>query len=212
MLTLAAINYPKSNMRSLLFWLFRLIFKWNKWTLHDSIRKEFDLKKCVMTAAPHTSNWDIIYCAAAFDMMGIPLRFTIKKEWFRFPFNLIVGPMGGIPIDRTPKDGSLQKRSMVDVMAELFDQREELCVLVTPEGTRKRRDKWKTGFYHTALKANVPIATGYLDYKKKVAGIADVFVPTGNLEEDMKRVMRSYADKTPKFPESAALDARYLPE
>lgn len=195
----------------ILIWFFRFMFKKNKWKLNDSIRNEHDLTRCVMTAAPHTTNWDIVYAVAAFDLMNIPLRFTIKKEWFKFPFNLVMKPLGGIPIDRTPKDGGLQKRSMVDVMAELFDQEKELCVMVTPEGTRKLRDKWRTGFYHIALKANVPIAVGYLDYKKKEAGIADVFMPTGDLEKDMRRLVKAYSDKTPKYPATFMLDKRYLP-
>ena len=203
---------PKTtNMKALIIWIFRWIFRKNKWTLNDSIRKEHDLNRCVMTAAPHTTNWDLVYCLAAFDMMQIPVKFTIKKEWFKFPLNLAIGPMGGIPIDRSPKSGGLKKRSMVDAMADLFEQREELCVLVTPEGTRKKRDKWRTGFYHTALKANVPIAIGYLDYAKREAGIADVFYPTGDINEDMKRLNRGYVGKTPKHPELFSFDKRYLP-
>ena len=109
------------------------------------------------------------------------------------------------------KEKGLKKRSMVDAMADLFDERDELCVLVTPEGTRKLRNKWHTGFYHTALKANVPIAIGYLDYAKREAGIADVFYPTGDMGADMKRLTQGYVGKTPKFPELFEFDKRYLP-
>jgi 1-acyl-sn-glycerol-3-phosphate acyltransferase len=194
----------------IIVWIFRLIFKWNGWRLDDALMINEDANKCVMTAAPHTSNWDLIYCLAAFDMMKIPVRFTIKKEWFKFPLNLIIRPLGGIPIDRSPKDANSPRKSAVEAMADLFENRDRLCVLVTPEGTRKRVDKWKTGFYYTALKAGVPIFCGYLDYKNKEAGIGLKVVPTGDIKTDMKKILDFYATKTPKFPEKFALDKEYM--
>lgn len=193
----------------LIVWLFRLIFKWNKWKLDDSLLKNEKIDRCVMIAAPHTSNWDLVYCLAAFDMMNLPVKFTIKKEWFRFPFNYIIGALGGIPIDRSPKNPDQPRKSMVEAMAEIFTDKPKICVLVTPEGTRKRNDKWKTGFYYVAQKANVPIVCGYLDYKKREAGIGLKIVPTGDIKTEMRLISAFYATKTPKFPEKFALDKEY---
>ena len=166
-------------------------------------------QKCVMIAAPHTSNWDIVMAAAAFYVMKVPLRFTIKKEWFRFPFNWIIGPLGGIPIDRSPKVPGEPRRSMVEAMVDLFEDKDELAVMVTPEGTRKKNDEWKTGFWYTAREAKVPICLGYLDYKHKIAGVRSEVIWPKNLEADMIEMMDFYKNIPPKFPENFSIDKRY---
>ena len=117
-----------------------------------------------------------------------------------FPLNLLLKSMGAIPIDRTPKKG-LKKRSMVDAMVELFDTRDQLVILVTPEGTRSYSKRWKTGFYHVAHQAGVPIVLGYLDYKKKHAGVGPMVYPTGNTEQDINEIKDFYRDKTARYPE-----------
>jgi 1-acyl-sn-glycerol-3-phosphate acyltransferase len=184
--------------------LSKLIFKIAGWQMGPYMPA--DITKSVMLAAPHTSNWDLLFARCAFFIMEIPLRFTIKKEWMKFPFGLFMGPLGAIPVDRNPKGGgSLKKRNMVDVMADLFDDYEKVTILVTPEGTRSKTSRWKTGFYHTALKAGVPISLGYLDYDKKEAGIGKVVYPTGNFEKDMAEINEFYLTKKPKFPEKFSI-------
>lgn len=168
-----------------------------------------DLHRCVMMAAPHTSNWDFPITIAAFRKMGIPLKFTIKKEWMKFPFNMIIGPLGGIGIDRNPEPGKPRK-NMVDVMAGLFKNRDELCVVVTPEGTRKKSTQWKTGFYYVALRAKVPIALGFCDYKRKVAGVLEIFYPSGDVDADMRIIMSKYTNISGKYPELYSPDLRYV--
>ena len=154
----------------MLRFIFKLIFRLKGWSVDDALLKESKIKKCVMIGAPHTSNWDAVNLVAAFQLMKVSLKFTLKKEWVRFPLNIFFVPLGAIGIDRTPKDGSTIRRSMVDVMTDLFNERDELIIVFAPEGTRSRREKWRTGFYHTALAAKVPIMLGYLDYKEKRAG------------------------------------------
>jgi 1-acyl-sn-glycerol-3-phosphate acyltransferase len=97
-------------------------------------------------------------------------------------------------------------------MVNLFKENDELAVLVTPEGTRSRQETWKTGFYHVAKKAGVPIAFGFLDYKEKVAGIGKVIWPGDDMESDMKSIMAFYQTLHPKFPENFSIDTRYQPE
>jgi 1-acyl-sn-glycerol-3-phosphate acyltransferase len=171
-------------------------------------------RRCVVTAAPHTSNWDTLYSLAAFELIGLPVRFTIKKEWMRFPFNLALGPLGGISIDRAPRDdghGGRARPSMVEAMVDLFHETPgDLAIMVTPEGSRSRRDHWKTGFWHVARQAGVPILLGYLDYAKREAGLGDVIEPT-DLEADMRRVMAFYAGVSGLHPERFMLDSRYAP-
>jgi len=155
-----------------------------------------------MIAAPHTSNWDFFYARAAFFLLGIPVKTTIKKEAMFFPMNLVLKFFGVIPIDRNKKNGGLsRKNSMVDAMVQLFEERDELVIMITPEGTRKYVPRWKTGFYHVAKRANVPIVLGYLDYKKKHAGIGPVVYPGDNIDQDLKTIMDFYRGVTGKYPE-----------
>jgi 1-acyl-sn-glycerol-3-phosphate acyltransferase len=160
------------------------------------------IQKCVMIGAPHTSNWDFILMVGACSMMGIGQpRFTIKKEWMVFPFNVILGPLGAIPIDRSAKQPGEKRPSMVDVMSEQIKEAREIILLVTPEGTRSKVSRWKMGFYYVALKAEVPILLGFLDYAKKEAGAGEVFYPTGDLEADLRKIWNFYNTITPKHPE-----------
>lgn len=159
------------------------------------------VKKAVMTAAPHTSNWDFVWARASFYVLRVPLNYTIKKEFIKGPLGWMLKSMGAIPIDRSPKTEGAPRRSMVEVMTELFTTRDQLYVMVTPEGTRKYVPKWKTGFYYTALNAGVPIVVGFLDYKNKRAGIGPTIYPTGNVEEDLEKIKAFYRTKTGKFPE-----------
>lgn len=152
-----------------------------------------------MVAAPHTSNWDFPFAMSAFFIMGLHIRFLAKKSLFTFPLKYIMYPLGGIPVDRSTSG------NLVDYMVNLFNENEELIMLIPVEGTRSYVKEWKTGFYHTALKAGVPIILGYLDYKKKEAGCDEVFYPTGNYEADVA-VMKAYFSKvTAKYPENASV-------
>jgi 1-acyl-sn-glycerol-3-phosphate acyltransferase len=187
--------------------LFKYVFLAKGWTLISDYPK--DIKKSVMIAAPHTSNLDFVYAVGAFELLDIFVRFTIKKEWLRFPFNLIMTPLGAIPIDRSPKEGRKDKKSMVDAMSELFDKHEELVVLVTPEGTRSKVENWKTGFYYVALNTGVPILCSFMDYAKKEAGVGKVVYPTGDFEKDMAEIMAYYKQFTPKHPEKFSVDVRF---
>ena len=179
------------------------------WTIDNHWSPE--INQCVMIAAPHTSNWDALYARLALKAMAVPVRITIKDSYMRFPFGPFIRAMGGIGINRRPKQAGEERPSMVQVMTDLFAQHPKLVMLVTPEGTRARREHWKSGFYHVAINAGVPIALSYLDYQKKTAGVGKIIYPTGNIEQDMREIMQFYADISPKFPELFSLDTRYLP-
>ncbi len=101
---------------------------------------------------------------------------------------------------------------MTEIMAGFFSDPKQapLAMLVTAEGTRKPSKRWKTGFYHTAMMAKVPICLSYLDYEEKEAGIAECFMPSGDMEKDMRYIMDFYKTKNAKFPENFALDTRYI--
>jgi len=148
-----------------------------------------------MIAAPHTSNWDFVYARAAFYLMDIPVRMTIKKEAFFFPMGNLISSMGAIPVDRK------KNNNLVKFMTDLFRDHDQMIMMVTPEGTRQYQPRWKKGFYHAAMEAGVPIVLGYLDYAKKEAGVGPVVYPTGNYEEDLELIKSFYRTVTPRFPD-----------
>lgn len=189
--------------------LYTAWFKLKGWTFSTDLPEE--VHRCVMIASPHTSNWDFIYMAGCFEMLGITIRFTVKKELRKIPLvGWMLNKFGAIWIDRTPKKAGEKRPSMVEVMIDLFKNHDKLTLVVTPEGTRSLRTEWKTGFYQVALKAGVPICLGYLDYKKKEAGVGGVVWPSGDMEADLKKIMQFYNGVTPKHPAMFSVDKRYL--
>ena len=177
--------------------LAQLIFFVSGWKLDPASPRH--IRRAVMIAAPHTSNWDIVYARAAFELLELPVKFTIKKEWVQSPMGLILRPLGAIAIDREYRAG--KKVSMTQTMTELFDRHEELIVLVTPEGTRQYVPEWKTGFYRVAEGANVPVLLGYLDYKNKMAGVGPVIYPTGDIDADIEKIKGFYRTIQARYPE-----------
>lgn len=188
-------------------WFFKKIFQMQGWRVQSKALQ--GVKQSITIAAPHTSNLDFPLSMAAFDSMGLQVKFTIKKEWVRFPFKTIMSNLGAIAIDRSPRRQEYPRQSMVDVMANLFNDNPELHILVTPEGSRSLRTEWKTGFWYAAKKANVPILLGFLDYKEKIAGVAKVIYPS-DFESDMREIMQFYSNVTPRHPEQFSVDIRYI--
>jgi 1-acyl-sn-glycerol-3-phosphate acyltransferase len=174
-------------MKSISKWLLR-IAGWKLGPLGDNV------PKCVICVAPHTSNWDFVIGKLFYASIGRIACFLIKKEWFVFPFNLIFGSMGGIPVDRN------KKTSVTDQMAEEFARRETFHLAITPEGTRKKTPEWKRGFYFIAQKANVPIMLAYIDYQKKEVGIKKLFYPTGDVDADIDAIRSCYNGITACHP------------
>jgi len=173
--------------------LSKIILKLFGWHVAGSIPRE--VKKCIMIAAPHTSNWDLLFARCAFYIMGIDLRFTIKKESMVGPLGSLLNSMGALPVDRS------KNNSLVEAMVDIFNQNEKMVIMITPEGTRKYQPRWRKGFYYAAVGAKVPIVLGYLDYPKKEAGVGPVVYPTGDVEADIERIKAFYRTKKGKYPE-----------
>jgi len=144
--------------------------------------------KAVLIAAPHTSNWDLPYTL----MTGFALRLNLywmgKESIFRVPFGAFMRWLGGIAVDRS-KSNNLVAASVEAIRAAAGP----LQLVVPPEGTRSKTRYWKTGFYHIALGAGVPIVMAYMDYAEKRAGLGPVFHPTGDVERDMESIKAFYA-------------------
>ena len=177
------------------------------WTFNNQMPA--DLQQCVMIAAPHTSNWDSLYTKLAFIVMDIPVKITIKDSYTKSPFGGLIRALGGVGIDRSPRQAGEERPSMVQAMADLFKTNPRMVMLVTPEGTRSRQPEWKSGFYHVAVAAGVPIALAYLDYAKKEAGVGKIVYPSGDMAKDLAEIMAFYAPIQGKHPENFSVDQRY---
>lgn len=177
--------------------LARLVFWISGWKVAGNW--PVGLKKAVLIAIPHTSNWDLLYARAAFYILEVPVRFTIKKEVMVGPLGWLIKALGGIAIDRRKAAGK-RTQTYTQAMISMLKEMDQLVIMVTPEGTRGYAPKWKTGFYHIALGAEVPVVIGFLDYKKKLAGIGPVIQPTGKIEEDIEKMKEFGRGVTAKFP------------
>jgi len=138
-----------------------------------------DDRRCVVIAAPHTSGWDMPYMLACAPLLGGRISWMAKHTLFRWPWGFFLRRLGGISIDRTAR------HQVVSQMAALFRERAELVLAVAAEGTRGYRDHWKSGFYHIAREAGVPIVCSFLDYATKRAGLGISVLPTGEVSKDM---------------------------
>lgn len=151
--------------------------------------------KYVVIAAPHTSNWDFVFTIAFATKHGIPIRWMGKHTLFKGAAGPIMRGFGGVPVDRTAAHG------MVDQMCQLFRDRDELVLVVPAEGTRGRRDHWKSGFYQISRQAQVPILPVIMDYERKCVQFGRLFTPSGNVRQDMDALRAFYAGAQGKHPE-----------
>jgi 1-acyl-sn-glycerol-3-phosphate acyltransferase len=182
-----------------LFRLFAWWFRLKGWRTAETIPAS--VRKCVVIAAPHTSNWDFVYSLATAHILGVRLRYLAKQELFRFPLGGIMRATGGIPVTRS------RNTKLVDTIIQLFQNSDELRLMIPAEGTRKRVAKWKTGFYHVALATSVPVYLAYLDYEQKIAGFGKAVYLTGDPEKDAAVIRDFYKDKEGKYPELFNLEA-----
>lgn len=173
--------------RKALVWIYRR----NGWTAFGEIPEP---RKFVLIAAPHTSNWDFLYFIGLTEDLGIMPHFMAKKSLFRWPWKNFMLDMGGVPVDRS------SNQNYVQAMIDEFAKRKEFMLTIAPEGTRGAVGKWKTGFYHIAMGAKVPLVVGMMDYAKKSGGLGPAIWPTGDFKADMARIAEFYAKVTPKHP------------
>jgi 1-acyl-sn-glycerol-3-phosphate acyltransferase len=150
--------------------------------------------KFVLIGAPHTSNWDLPLTLLTAFALDAKIYWLGKQSIFRPPFRRLFQWLGGLPIDRDRAGG------VVAQCVAYFRQNEQLILTVAPAGTRKRVLRWKTGFYRIAVAAGVPVAMGFMDYRRKSGGIGPVLHPTGDLPADMTLIRRFYRTVTGKHP------------
>ena len=153
------------------------------------------LKKYVIIAAPHTHWQDFPLGILVKWIQQTPINYIGKASLFKPPFGFIFRWLGGTPVNRS------ESTNKVEAIVNVFNVNENFILALSPEGTRKRIDEWKTGFYYIALKANVPIVPVAFDYGKKEVKVGNPFPVTGNYDEDMKLILPFYKGVKGKNPE-----------
>lgn len=143
-------------------------------------------KKYILIAAPHTSNWDLVIMLLVAIVCGIRLNWVAKDTLFKGLFGSYLRWLGGIPVNRRSQSNFTQQ--VIDV----FNASDERIIVIAPEATRGKAEKWKSGFYYIAKGANIPVAMGFLDYEKKIGGIGPSFRPTENIERDIALIREFY--------------------
>lgn len=157
-------------------------------------------RRCVIVAAPHTSNWDFINFLGLTNALGIKAHFMGKASLFKWPMTRFMRDMGGVAIDRS------KSRNYVEATIAEFAARDEFMLVIAPEGTRGAVTQWRTGFYHIALGAGVPLVLGYVDYERKLGGLGPAIMPTGDYAADMAKIVDFYRDKVARHPDRTAHD------
>ena len=162
----------------------RLILKLWGWKIEGEFPKE--TPKYIAVGAPHTSNWDFILSLLVRRAQGADIKFIAKKSLFKFPYGFIFKKLGGYPVDRK------KSKNIVEAVIDIYNNKERFAIAITPEGTRKKVEQLKTGFYHIAQGANIPIVLTVFDVGNKTFRIIPPFNLTGNIEEDMEIILNYF--------------------
>jgi len=152
-------------------------------------------ERVIVLAVPHTSNWDGFWMLCMASVKGMPVAWMGKRSLFRGVGGWFLRRLGGVPVDREAPGGQVAQ-----MVAEL-NARDRMTLVVPPEGTRTRRDTWRSGFYHIARGADVPVALSFLDYGKRRGGFGPTLRLTGDVKADMDRIRAFYEDVTGRYPE-----------
>jgi 1-acyl-sn-glycerol-3-phosphate acyltransferase len=157
--------------------------------------------KFVAVLAHHTSGWDAPLIIAASLHFKVPAYWVGKHTLFRGPLGWLLQKFGGIPVDRR------SSHNMVDQIVQAFDKHEEFVFAIAPEGTRTRTDYWKTGFYHIAMGAHVPILLAMFDYSRRLCILGPMMQPSGDIEADMAIIREHYEPIKGRYPERQGIIA-----
>ncbi len=171
----------------------QVILKLTGWQLNVVLPEE---KKFVLIGAPHTSNWDFPLALLAFWTLDLNIYWVAKKQMFWGPLYYLFTFLGGIPVDRSSSHGFIEQ------IAKKFDKADKMVLTIAPEGTRSKTNYWKSGFYHIATSAKVPICLAYIDYSRRTLGFAQVLYPSGDINADMDTIASFYKNIKGKRPQS----------
>jgi len=186
---------PQGPFTQLVHWVSGAFLKLGGWRIHGDWPA---IDKMVLVAAPHTSNWDGINMLAAAGYYRVRLRWMGKKSLTQGPFGWLIKWLGCVPIDRS------KSNDVVGAMTEAFAREDRMVLAIPPEGTRNAVREWKSGFYHIAVAANVPIVLSVLDYGKRTVRLAAVVFPSGDYDADLAVIQAHYTDAQGKHRDKFA--------
>jgi|SRR5690554_3320466 len=173
---------------------------WILKTLGWSVHADFpEVKKYIVIAAPHTSNWDFPLGILAAKALNLKVHWIGKSSLFRRPFGWFFRAIGGAPVHRGKGADQIKQ------IADLFSHKDELVIALAPEGTRSKRSHWKTGFWHIARIAEVPITMAYLDFGQKQVGLGGTFYSCDSIEKDFEKIRLFYTGRHGKNPAQESL-------
>lgn len=171
----------------IILWLYRL----KGWRITGHAP---DTRKCVILGFPHSTNWDFVFFLGAVHELGITPSFMGKSSLFKWPMAGFMRDMGGIPVDRS------RKGDYVGAIIREFGARDDLALVMAPEGTRAGAEGWRTGFYHMAHGAGVPIVPAWVDHENMRGGIGPEIMPTGDYAADLAKIADFYRSVLPDNP------------
>lgn len=163
-----------------------------------------EIPKKLYIVYPHTSNWDFPLGILMKGAIPMDVQYVAKDSLFKWPYGWLFRALGGIPVDRK------KRTNFVDMMVGLYQKYDKLSFAIAPEGTRKKVEKWKTGFYYIALQAKIPLILVKFDYKFKEVHFSNPFIPTGNFDDDMFFIAKHFEGTVGKNPEQATDLCPYL--
>jgi len=177
--------------------------KWQQWTGKAILRlsgwkivgRPPETRKFVATCAPHTSNWDTFFWICLCRAYGLRAHWMCKGELFVGPLGALLRWTGGVPVDRGGEKNYVQQ------MTQIYEANDEFIIAIAVEGTRYYTEQWKSGFYHIAQAAHVPVWMVFIDYERKHVGGGPLVSLTGDIPEDMDVLREFYDDKAAKYPE-----------
>jgi len=181
-------------VRVFLLWLFRL----RGWTVVGERPKA---RRFVIVGAPHTSNWDFVFFVGAVDHFGITPRFMAKHSLFHWPMRRFMLDMGGVPVDRS------KRGNYAGAMAAEFATHDDFALVIAPEGTRSNVGKWRSGFWHIARNAGVPMVLAWVDNETRRGGFGPEIFPSDDFDADMAKIAGFFRSSIPGHPKWAAFDA-----
>lgn len=178
----------------LVWWLLIRLYKGLGWR---AVGKMPDARKFVIAGASHTSNWDFMVFLGTVHEKGVRPRFIGKHSLFKWPLRGFMRDMGGIPVDRS------KRADLVRQVTDAFNRHDDFKLIIAIEGTRSPTEKWRTGFYHIAMAAGVPIVCAGPDYDRKLGVIGPIIHPTGDYDADMAPAFEFFKRLKPRHPENA---------
>ena len=176
------------------------LFSARGWRIEGGIPS--NVKKCVIAASPHSTNWDFVTFAGAAERVGIQPSFMGKKSLFDGWMGSFMYDMDGVPIDRT------RRANVVDQVAREFERRDELALVIAVEGSRSSTGEWRSGFYNIAMKAGVPIVPAYADNERRVVGFAEPLMPSGDYGSDLLAIASWLRSRLPTLDRYEVLEAQ----